>query len=374
MADPVRGQNAASGRIEAVDGVGLHRADRLPRVGRHVSPGTRRRSSSSRRRPGADGPRLHLRRHGDRRRLIRDSLADVVRGRDAMAVPGAWSAMVAAIRNLGRPGDRLDGDLRRRLGALGPEGQAARPAAGHAPRGGPRRRAGLRQRRVHVLLDRAAAGAARRLGRGRHPAGQDEDRHPPGRRPRAGPGRPRGDRRRTPNSSSTPTAPTAASRRWPRPRRSPSCGVAWFEEPVSSDDLEGLRLIRDRAPAGMDDRRGRVRIRPVLLPPDARSRGRRRAPGRRDPLRRGHRVPRVGALCEARGLALSAHCAPSLHAHAGCASPQLPPPRVFPRPRPDRARALRRRAGPGGRRVRPDLSRPGLGLEFKRQDAARFAV
>jgi L-alanine-DL-glutamate epimerase-like enolase superfamily enzyme len=28
-------------------------------------------------------------------------------------------------------------------------------------------------------------------------------------------------------------------------------GVTWFEEPVSSDDLEGLRLIRDRAAAGM---------------------------------------------------------------------------------------------------------------------------
>ena len=28
--------------------------------------------------------------------------------------------------------------------------------------------------------------------------------------------------------------------------------VKWFEEPVSSDDLEGLRLLRDRAPAGMD--------------------------------------------------------------------------------------------------------------------------
>ena len=28
-------------------------------------------------------------------------------------------------------------------------------------------------------------------------------------------------------------------------------GVTWFEEPVSSDDLEGLRLIRDRAPSGM---------------------------------------------------------------------------------------------------------------------------
>ena len=28
--------------------------------------------------------------------------------------------------------------------------------------------------------------------------------------------------------------------------------VSWFEEPVSSDDLAGLRLMRDRAPAGMD--------------------------------------------------------------------------------------------------------------------------
>ena len=31
-------------------------------------------------------------------------LAGVVQGRDAMDVPGAWSAMAAAIRNLGRPG------------------------------------------------------------------------------------------------------------------------------------------------------------------------------------------------------------------------------------------------------------------------------
>jgi L-alanine-DL-glutamate epimerase-like enolase superfamily enzyme len=39
-------------------------------------------------------------------------------------------------------------------------------------------------------------------------------------------------------------------------------GVTWFEEPVSSDDLAGLRLIRDRAPAGMDI---------VKWPPPARS-------------------------------------------------------------------------------------------------------
>ena len=28
--------------------------------------------------------------------------------------------------------------------------------------------------------------------------------------------------------------------------------VGWFEEPVSSDDLRGLRAVRERAPAGMD--------------------------------------------------------------------------------------------------------------------------
>src|SRR6185503_17965475 len=28
--------------------------------------------------------------------------------------------------------------------------------------------------------------------------------------------------------------------------------VSWFEEPVSSDDLEGLRVVREHAPAGME--------------------------------------------------------------------------------------------------------------------------
>src|SRR5919199_3447948 len=36
--------------------------------------------------------------------VIRDLLAEVVQGRDAMAVPGVWTAMVQAVRNLGRVG------------------------------------------------------------------------------------------------------------------------------------------------------------------------------------------------------------------------------------------------------------------------------
>jgi L-alanine-DL-glutamate epimerase-like enolase superfamily enzyme len=36
--------------------------------------------------------------------LVRNLLASVIHGRDVMNIPAAWSAMAAAIRNLGRPG------------------------------------------------------------------------------------------------------------------------------------------------------------------------------------------------------------------------------------------------------------------------------
>ena len=37
-------------------------------------------------------------------RLVEDKLQEAVRGRDAMDVEGAWRAMSAALRNVGRPG------------------------------------------------------------------------------------------------------------------------------------------------------------------------------------------------------------------------------------------------------------------------------
>ncbi len=45
--------------------------------------------------------------------------------------------------------------------------------------------------------------------------------------------------------------PMTVSRRWLSPTLG-RAGVTWFEEPVSCDDREGLRLIRDRSPAGME--------------------------------------------------------------------------------------------------------------------------
>jgi L-alanine-DL-glutamate epimerase-like enolase superfamily enzyme len=96
-------------------------------------------------------------------------------------------------------------------------------------------------------------------------------------------------------------------------------GVAWFEEPVSSDDLEGLRLLRDRAPAGMDIAAGEYGydlfyFRRML---DAGAVDVLQA----DVTRCGGitQLLRVGALCASRGMLLSAHTSPSIHAHV-CAA------------------------------------------------------
>ena len=80
------------------------------------------------------------------------------------------------------------------------------------------------------------------------------------------------------------------------------------------------------------------------------------------------------ALCEARSLPLSAHCAPSLHAHPCCALPSVRHLEFFHDHDRIEHMLFDGALSPVDGALRPDLSRPGMGLEFKRQDAARFAV
>lgn len=151
-------------------------------------------------------------------------------------------------------------------------------------------------------------------------------------------------------------------------------GVGWFEEPVSSDDLAGLRLLRDRAPAGMEIAAGEYGydlfyFRRMLdagavdvLQPDAT-----RCGGVTGFLS-------VAELCRAQALPLSAHTAPSLHVHLCCAVIPARHLEYFH----DHVRiehlffegAPRQAEG----KLRPDLSRPGLGLELKDADVQKFAV
>ena len=150
-----------------------------------------------RRRRGARGrprrPRLHV--HGRRGGRARDRQARRgrlwrrrVRGRRCARGDGE----VVAERRAARA--RVVCALGGRPRALGPEGEAPRPPARAAARGRPRRGADLRERRLLHVPPRGGRRAARRLGRGRHPAGEDEGRsRARGRRGTGGIG-PRGDR------------------------------------------------------------------------------------------------------------------------------------------------------------------------------------
>ena len=89
----------------------------------------------------------------------------------------------------------------------------------------------------------------------------------------------------------TRTAPTRSSRPWQLAACFADQDVGWFEEPVSSDDLRGLRAIRERAPAVMDIAAGEYAYTTSVCAHDARSGCRRRPASRRDPLWRRHRLP-----------------------------------------------------------------------------------
>jgi L-alanine-DL-glutamate epimerase-like enolase superfamily enzyme len=150
--------------------------------------------------------------------------------------------------------------------------------------------------------------------------------------------------------------------------------VSWFEEPVTSDDVAGLRLIRDRAPAGMDIAAGEYGYSQYdfhrLL--EAGAVDVLQADGTRCAGITG--FMRAGALCEAYGIPLSAHTAPSLHAHPVCAIPQIRPIEYFHDHARIEALFFDGFLSPAEGVLRPDLSRPGLGLELREKEAAQYAI
>jgi len=305
-------------------------------------------------------------------RLIKDKLAEQVQGRDAMNVPECWAAMYRSIRNLGRPGivstamaavDAALWDVKARLldlplvtllGAVqkgvpvyGSGGftsysieQLERQLGGWAEQGIPRVKMKVGTHPEHDLIRVKAVREA--IG---------------------------------PDVQLFVDANGAYSRKQALSFADAyaALGVCWFEEPVSSDDLGGLRLLRDRAPAGMDITAGEYGydlfyFRRML---EAEAVDVLQA----DISRCGMTgFAAVAALCESRSMPLSGHCAPSLHAHPCCALRALRHLEYFH----DHAR-IEHMLFDGAPTPRdgvlyPDLSRPGMGLEFKHADAERYAV
>jgi L-alanine-DL-glutamate epimerase-like enolase superfamily enzyme len=151
-------------------------------------------------------------------------------------------------------------------------------------------------------------------------------------------------------------------------------GVRWFEEPVSSDDLDGLHLVRDRAPAGMHIAAGEYGY-------DASYFQRMLAAEAVDVLQADATrcagitgFLQAGALANASEVPFSFHCAPAMHATAACAAQSFWVGEYFF----DHARIERMlfdgAPQPIDGALAPDRTRPGFGLEFKRAEAARFAA
>jgi L-alanine-DL-glutamate epimerase-like enolase superfamily enzyme len=150
--------------------------------------------------------------------------------------------------------------------------------------------------------------------------------------------------------------------------------VRWFEEPVSSDDLPGLAMVRQHVPPGMDVAAGEY----AYTLDDVRTMLEHHATDvqQADVTRCGGITGflQIAALCEAFHVDLSGHCAPALHLAVACAAPRLRHLEWFH----DHVRIERMffdgAPQPREGRIAPDLSAPGHGLVFKRSDAAAYAV
>jgi L-alanine-DL-glutamate epimerase-like enolase superfamily enzyme len=151
-------------------------------------------------------------------------------------------------------------------------------------------------------------------------------------------------------------------------------GVSWFEEPVYHRDLAGNAAVREQLPTSMEVSNGEYGYAPDDFAGII-------AAGAADVLQAD--VTRCGgftgfsmvdALCEAHAMPLSSHCAPYATLHAALAAKRLRHVEYFY----DHVRIEKMffdgAAEPRDGNLAADLSRPGIGLELKRQDAERYAL
>jgi L-alanine-DL-glutamate epimerase-like enolase superfamily enzyme len=303
--------------------------------------------------------------------LVTGTLAGALRGHDAMATNRAWWTMVRSIRNLGWPGisataiaaaDVALWDLKAKLlgvcvaDLLG-RAQDAVPVYGSG---------GLTSYTEKELCEQLARWVEQGIPRVKMKVGRE---------PEADPRRVRAVREAIgPNAELFVDANGAYSRTQALAlaERFLDEGVTWLEEPVSSNDLDGLRFLRDRVPAPMDVAAGEYGYEPEYFRRmlDARSVDVLQADVTRACGITG--LQGVGALCTAYEVPFSAHCAPQIHAHAACSIGRLRHCEYFHTHARTEALLFDGVLTPRDGALWPDPQRPGLGIELKRADAERF--
>jgi L-alanine-DL-glutamate epimerase-like enolase superfamily enzyme len=303
--------------------------------------------------------------------VIASTLAPLLEGADPLAPPRAWARMQAAVRNAGREGvcamaiSALDialwdlasklaglpladalGRCREAIPAYGSGGftsytdaELAGQLEGFAAQG---------FKRVKIKVGRDPGADPRRLGVARRAVGDDVGLMVDA------------------NGAFTPREAAGWAERYAE------AGVEYFEEPVPSDDLAGLRRLREGGPPGiaiaageyawdlpqLDALSGCVDI----LQADAT-----RCAGPTN-------VRRADGICRARHLPFSAHCAPQVSAHLCCAMERAVHVEYFHDHSRVEALLFDGAIAPDGGLLRPDRGRPGLGVELRRADAERFRI
>ena len=305
--------------------------------------------------------------------LIRDTFADVLEGADAMDVRARWLDLYRRSRNLGRPGiashaisaiDVALWDAKARaldlslVDLLG----AARDGVPIYGSGG----------FTSYTLDELAGQLSGWVGDGIPRVKMKVGRHPTEDRARVAAAREAiGE---TPELMVDANGAYTVQEALRQSSVFADFGVTWHEEPVSSDDLEGLARVREAIPRGMDVAAGEYgydafHVRNLI---QARAVDCVQA----DVTRCGGITGflDVANLCWAHNIDLSAHCAPQLSVHACTAAPRIRHIEYFH----DHVRIagmlLDGAVAPDGGMLAADRDRPGHGLTFRHQDAKPFAA
>lgn len=304
-------------------------------------------------------------------RFIQDTFAELLKGRNALDIPGTWNAMVHAVRNEGLPGvssmaiaavDNALWDLKGKLLGLPVVSLLGACRDGIEIYGS----GGFTSYDDAALQEQLSGWVAQGMTKVKMKVGRGRELE-----------RVRAARDAIGKKTQLYVDANGAYTRKQAMRFAEAFDdyfVTWFEEPVVSHDHVGLRLMRDRAPAGMAITMGEYGydlfyFRRLLenQSVDVLQADCTRCAGISGWLKVAH-------LAEAFNVPLSSHCAPQMHLHPGCSAGVTMHLEYFF----DHTRIEQMLfdgvAKPRHGKLYPDLSRPGLGIEFKRQDAQPFAL
>jgi L-alanine-DL-glutamate epimerase-like enolase superfamily enzyme len=303
-------------------------------------------------------------------KVIDGKLADVVRDRDPDDVAAAWVEGGKQLRNMGRPGiawcalsavDLALWDLRARLHDL-PLVALLPPVHDRVPVYGS---GGFCSYTLERLREQLAGWVEQGIPRVKMKLGRD---------PSVDPDRLDAAREAIGDDAELYVDANGAfaakeAIRWGR-RYADGWDVTWFEEPVSSADFDGLRLVREQTP--VDVAAGEY----AYVPADFRN-----LLGCVDCLQADVTrcggvtgLLRVNGLAAAHGVDVSGHCAPQQSAHALCGVDRLRHLEYFHDHVRIESLLFDGVLEPQDGALVPDRSRPGNGLELKRAEAQRWAA